>query len=239
MKARTTGCPSATREFAQPDDMVEVGFGGRVEGHTDHNGDIRASWLPAETAMGEPNFMLVPDTPPIRNIIRLWRARDRASLTSNFSIKATTNAVQQKVYSENITRCSTRTFVVAGQGTTVAAAVFLRGLLPARHHPTLSFSQHRLGDFADKVVIQLNDTHPVIGIVDLMRILVDEEALSWEQAWGVTRRTFAYTCHTLMPEALEEWPVSLFERLLPRHLEIIYQYQRGLPRGGRRALPRR
>ena len=80
--------------------------------------------------------------------------------------------------------------------------------------------------FPDKVVIQLNDTHPVLAVPELMRLLVDENGVGWEQAWSITRRTFAYTCHTLLPEALETWPVPMFGRLLPRHLEIIYALNR-------------
>jgi starch phosphorylase len=78
-------------------------------------------------------------------------------------------------------------------------------------------------DFADKHCFQLNDTHPSISVAELMRQLTDEHDLDWDEAWNISQRTFAYTCHTLLPEALEKWPVSLFESLLPRHLEIIYE----------------
>ena len=91
--------------------------------------------------------------------------------------------------------------------------------------------------FPDKVVIQLNDTHPVLAIPELMRLLVDEHGIGWEQAWSITRRTFAYTCHTLLPEALETWPVPMFGRLLPRHLEIIYALNRSFLEDVRAAYP--
>jgi len=92
-------------------------------------------------------------------------------------------------------------------------------------------------ELPEKAVIQLNDTHPVVAIPELMRILVDEEGLQWERAWDITNRTFAYTCHTLLPEALERWPVHLFQRLLPRHLEIVYEVNRRFLDQVRTSLP--
>src|SRR5438046_9580177 len=88
-----------------------------------------------------------------------------------------------------------------------------------RNHALLSNTP---ASFHEKLAVQLNDTHPAIAVAELMRLLVDEHGLGWEEAWDITRATFAYTNHTLMPEALEKWPVDLFARILPRHLEIIY-----------------
>ena len=229
-------------EFAQPDDGVEVGFGGRVEGQTDENGVVRAHWVPAETVMGEPNFMLVPGygTETV-NIIRLWRARATSEFDFQlFDMGDYERAVQQKVYSENITKVLyPNDTSLQGKELRLRQQYFFVACSLRDIIRRYRFRNTGWESFPDKVVIQLNDTHPVIGIAELMRILVDEEALPWEQAWDVTRRIFAYTCHTLMPEALEEWPVSLFERLLPRHLEIIYGINAAFLEGGHRPLPGR
>lgn len=212
-------------EFSQPDDMVEVGFGGRTERSAGDNGPVQVQWIPAETVMAEPNYMLVPgyDTETV-NILRLWRARASREFDFQlFDMGDYEQAVEQKVYSENITKVlypndttpQGKELRLRQQYFFVAAS--LRDIIRR-----FRFRNTQWETFPDKVAIQLNDTHPVIGIAELMRILVDEEGVEWQAAWNITQRTFAYTCHTLMPEALEEWPVSLFERLLPRHLEIIY-----------------
>jgi starch phosphorylase len=213
-------------EFSQPDDMAPVGFGGHTEPYEDEQGRRRTRWIPGETVMGEPNYMLTPGygTETV-NILRLWRARATSEFDFQLFDKGDyERAVEQKVYSENITKVlypndttpQGRELRLRQQYFFVAAS--LRDIIRRFHLRNSDWA-----NFPNKVVIQLNDTHPVIGIPELMRILVDEEGLDWGMAWDITQRSFAYTCHTLMPEALEEWSVSLFERLLPRHLELIYE----------------
>ena len=216
-------------EFAQPDDMIPVGFGGHAEHYHDAHGHVRARWHPAEQVMGEPHHILVPGygTTTV-NFLRLWRARATAEFDFRlFDIGDYASAVQAKVHSENISKVlypndntpQGRELRLRQQYFFVACSLrdiidrFLRCGNP-------------IEDLAEKVVIQLNDTHPVVGIPELMRLLIDEYDLEWHAAWEITGRVFAYTCHTLMPEALEKWPVSLFERLLPRHMVIINEINR-------------
>jgi starch phosphorylase len=213
-------------EFPQPDDAQEIGFGGHTERYTDDEGNKRTRWVPATLVLGEPSHTLVPGygTETV-NMLRLWRARATNAFDFQlFDVGDYARAVAQKVETENITKVlypNDNTF--QGQELRLKQEYFfvacsLRDIIRRFHIRNQDWDQ-----FPDKVAIQLNDTHPVVAIPELMRLLVDECGLPWGQAWDITRHIFAYTCHTLMPEALEKWPVALFGRLLPRHLEIVYE----------------
>jgi starch phosphorylase len=213
-------------EFPAPDDRQLVGFYGTTRPDPKDPTGLKKHWVPGETVRGEPSHMLVPGygTQTV-NIIRLWQARaSRESFDlARFGVGQYVEAVDDIVKAENISKVlypddSTelgRELRLKQQYFLVACS--LRDII----------RRYRLRNsgwegFADKVVIQLNDTHPVIAVTELMRLLVDEHGVGWDEAWTITRRTFNYTCHTLLPEALETWPVRLLERLLPRHMEIIY-----------------
>jgi starch phosphorylase len=213
-------------EFPQPDNRVKVGFGGVTEHVKDAKGKTRVHWIPGETVLGEPAHVLIPGykTETV-NMLRLWRAR--ASQEFNFQLFDVgdySRAAEQKISSENISKVlypndntpQGRELRLKQEYFFVACSLrdIIRRFLTFEHNWRL---------FPKKVVIQLNDTHPVVVIPELMRLLIDEYEISWDEAWYITRHSFAYTCHTLMPEALEKWPVSLFQRLLPRHTEIIYE----------------
>jgi starch phosphorylase len=182
--------------------------------------------VPAETVRAEPSHMLVPGygTETV-NILRLWRARagPESFDLDLFNAGRYAEAVEAQMRSENLTKVlypsdSTE----AGRELRLKQQYFLVSCSLRDIIRRFRFRNSDWQTFPDKVVIQLNDTHPVLAIPELMRLLVDENGVGWDQAWSITRRTFAYTCHTLLPEALETWPVPMFGRLLPRHLEIIY-----------------
>ena len=217
-------------EFPAPDDLQVVGFYGRTEAVGDDQGGLRGRWVPGEVVRGEPSHMLVPGygTGTV-NILRLWRARagPESFDLGLFNAGRYAEAVAAQMRSENLTKVlypsdSTK----AGRELRLKQQYFLVCCSLRDIIRRFRFRNSDWEAFPDKVVIQLNDTHPVLAIPELMRLLVDENGIGWEQAWSITRRTFAYTCHTLLPEALETWPVALFGRLLPRHLEIIYALNR-------------
>ena len=209
----------------------------------DDQGGLRARWVPAETVRAEPSHMLVPGygTETV-NILRLWRARaGRESFDLDlFNAGRYAEAVEAQMRSENLTKVlypsdSTE----AGRELRLKQQYFLVSCSLRDIIRRFRFRNSDWETFPGKVVIQLNDTHPVLAIPELMRLLVDENGVGWDQAWSITRRTFAYTCHTLLPEALETWPVPMFGRLLPRHLEIIYALNKSFLEDVRARLPGR
>ena len=213
-------------EFPAPDDRQVVGFYGHTEAVDGDQGGLRARWVPGETVLGEPSHMLVPGygTETV-NIIRLWQARaDRESLDLTlFNAGLYAEAVEARMHSENLSKVLYPSdSTPAGRELRLKQQYFLVSCSLRDIIRRFRFRNQDWEAFPDQVVIQLNDTHPVLAIPELMHLLVDEYGIGWRQAWSITRRTFAYTCHTLLPEALETWPVEMFERLLPRHLEIIY-----------------
>ena len=213
-------------EFPHPEAAVEVHFGGHVEQYQADDGHIRRRWVPGWSVQGTPYNYMVPGYQNGRvNTLRLWSAHATQAFDLQiFNSGDYAEAVRAQTFAENISKVlypedSTpqgKELRLQQQYFFVACSIkdFLDQVLPA------DFDLH---DLPDRIIFQLNDTHPVIAVPELMRILVDEKGWEWDEAWDVTQRCFAYTCHTLLPEALEVWPVELLGRLLPRHLEIIYR----------------
>ncbi len=213
-------------EIPRPEYRVEVKFGGHTEAYYDASGRYRVQWLPQHTVFGTPYDFLIPGYDTITvNSLRLWSARASEEFDFQvFNLGDYTRAVADKTFSENITKVlypndntpQGRELRLQQQYFFVACSLHDIIRLFLRNHTNFDC-------FHEKAAIQLNDTHPTLAIAELMRLLVDEYCLEWAAAWQITQKTFAYTNHTLLSEALECWPVSLFGRLLPRHLEIIYE----------------
>jgi starch phosphorylase len=212
-------------EFERRESAYQVGFGGHVEPITEPGGTVRLEWQPAEHVNA-----VAFDTPIVGwrgarvNTLRLWSAQPiDPILLDKFNSGDHIGALQESSRAEAITQVlypndSTQ----AGQELRLRQEFFFSSAslqdIVRRH-----LQQYGdLGSLPDKVAIQLNDTHPAISIAELMRILSDEHGMKWSDAWKLTRGVFGYTNHTLLPEALETWPVALLERMLPRHMQIIY-----------------
>jgi glycogen phosphorylase len=212
-------------EIARPDYMVEVKFGGHTETSVDDKGKTRVRWFPRVTVFGTPYDTPVPGYGNNTvNTLRLWSARAGQDFDFHvFNAGDYTQAVASKTFSENISKVLyPNDHTPQGKELRLQQQYFFVAC-SLQDIVRLYLRQHETFDaFPAKVAIQLNDTHPAIGVAELMRIFLDEHQLEWDYAWDLTQRTFAYTNHTLLSEALEKWPVSLFGRLLPRHLEIIY-----------------
>ena len=204
-------------------------FGGYTEASKDEHGQYRVRWIPETEVTG-----VAYDTPILGyhvdtcNVLRLWKAEAVESFDfAAFNVGDYDRAVEEKVSSETITKVLyPNDEAHRGKELRLRQQFFFTScsLQDMLHiHALLGGTP---GDFHEKWAVQLNDTHPAVAVAELMRLLVDEHGLHWEQAWAVTRATFGYTNHTLLPEALEKWTVDLFGALLPRHLEIVFEINR-------------
>jgi starch phosphorylase len=213
-------------EFERPEVLYHIGFGGHVEPVEDDQGQVRYHWHPAETIEAQ-----AFDTPIVGwrgrhvNTLRLWSARapdplgleafNRGDHVGALASQARAQAISQVLYPSDETPAGEELRLRQEHFFSSAA---LQDIL-RRHQQQHGGDLRRLHEH---VAIQLNDTHPAIAIPELMRLLVDIHGLEWAEAWNITVQTFSYTNHTLLPEALEHWPVPLMERVLPRHMQIIY-----------------
>ena len=214
---------------ARPDEACVVPVYGRIEPAGTRNGEYRSLWVNQRTLVGIPADLPISGYGSSAvNFVRLFSATASDEFDLHiFNAGGFAKAVEQKVGSEAISkilypsdagaagrelRLLQEYFFVACAVRDIARRFFGRG--------------EDVHDFPSRVAIQLNDTHPALAVAELMRLFIDQQELSWESAWEITRATVAYTNHTLMPEALERWPVDLLGRVVPRHLEIIYEINR-------------
>jgi glycogen phosphorylase len=216
-------------EFLRQERTFRVRFGGTVRTETRDDGSLKVDWVDTDDVLAVPYDIPVPGYEnPTCNTLRLWAARsncefrlddfNRGDYVASVHDRDATEAISRVLYpSDNQAhgrelRLQQEYFFVSA---TLQDALFRH----LKTHPNIR-------NLHEKAVFQLNDTHPSIAVAELMRLLMDEHLLGWDDAWDITSNCIAFTNHTLMPEALEEWPVYLFERLLPRHLEIIYEINR-------------
>jgi len=216
-------------QIPRPEHTIRVRFYGRVEGYTDEHGRSRRRWVDTHDVLALPYDMPVPGyRNNTVNNLRLFSARSTREFDLDyFNHGDYLRACEDKARAENITKVLyPKDDFFQGKELRLKQEYLL---VAASLHDILDrfASQHddwRL--LPERVAIQLNDTHPALAVPELMRLLMDREGLDWDQAWDLTVRTCAYTNHTIMPEALERWPVSLLSNLLPRHLEIIFEINR-------------
>lgn len=214
-------------EIPRPELILQVKFGGYTYSYTDDQGRYRVVWEPHQVIQG-----VAYDTPILgykvntANLLRLWRAEAVESFDFQaFNTGDYYGAVNQKIASENITKVLyPNDEQLQGKELRLMQQYFFCSCALQDMIRLYKQSGNKdLSRFHEKFTVQLNDTHPAISVAELMRLLVDEHLMPWEQAWDITCKTFAYTNHTLLPEALEKWPLDLFGSLLPRHLQIIYE----------------
>ena len=208
------------------DQAVTIPIYGRIEHSRDRSGNYNPMWMDWKVLIGVPHdFPILGQDAGTINTLRLFSARASDEFDIGiFNEGDYLSAVEQKIQSETVSKVlypsdamdSGRYLRFTQEYFLVACAV--RDIF--RRFFSRTSDPH---DFAHRVAIQMNDTHPALAVTELMRTLVDEHEINWEEAWDITQAACGYTNHTLMPEALERWPVDLFERVLPRHLQILYE----------------
>jgi len=216
-------------EIARPEVAYYVKLGGHTETYTDEKGAYRVRWLPEKVVKG-----VAYDTPirgnshGLTDLLRLWKSEAVESFDFQaFNVGNYYQAVEEKIFSETLSKVLyPNDEPEIGKKLRLAQQYFfvscsLQNMIHIQRLRGLS-----LENFHKSFAVQLNDTHPSIGVAELMRLLMDEHGMGWEQAWTITNNTFAYTNHTLLPEALEKWPLPMFKQILPRHLEIIFEINR-------------
>ena len=216
-------------ELCQPDESVFVGFGGRVENYVSDRGNYRVRWVPDEQVVAVPyDILQLGYRVNSCNRLRLWRADATETFDFYaFNIGDYLGSVEQSVSSETISKV-----LYPNDGTDQGKILRLKQqhfFVSASLQDMLNSLKRRdipLEEFPNYWQVQLNDTHPAIAVAELMRLLVDERHMEWDQAWEIVSKSVAYTNHTLLPEALEKWDLKLFKTLLPRHMEIIYEINR-------------
>ena len=221
---REYGCPW---EVCRPESVQNIPLGGYIEKQTAPDGSVSSVWHPSSIIKGVPwDIPVVGYRGSSVAILRLWESRSTEQFNWDvFNAGGYVDAQAEKSLAETISKVlypndSTQ----AGKELRLTQQYFFCACSLRDNLRRYNRTNHNdYSDFENKIAIQLNDTHPTIAIPELMRLLIDEEGLSFDAAWDITSKSFNYTNHTLLPEALEKWPVYIFEKLLPRHLEIIYE----------------
>jgi starch phosphorylase len=216
-------------ELARPEIAYNISLEGHTETYHDEAGHLRVRWVPGRLVKG-----VAYDTPILgyrvntANLLRLWKAEAAESFDFEaFNVGDYFGAVDEKIASETITKVLyPNDEPYQGKQLRLAQQYFFVSCSLQDMIRIHLQTGNRLDTFADGWAVQLNDTHPSIAVAELMRLFVDEHGMDWDRAWKITRSTCAYTNHTLLPEALEKWPLPLFQQVLPRHLEIVYEINR-------------
>jgi len=216
------GCPW---EIARPEYTVQVKFYGKIQ-KSDKEGIKKSEWIDTDDVLAIPyDIPITGYKNDVVNTLRLWSARS----TEDFDFKYFNDgdyekAVSRKILSENISKILyPNDSSMEGRELRLKQEYFFVAASIKDIIRRFNIEKNDIKKLSEKIVIQLNDTHPALGVVELMRVLIDDHHFAWEEAWKLTQSIFAYTNHTLMPEALETWSVKLFKKVLPRHFEIILE----------------